>query len=127
MCQICTHAGILDEKPAQEREHVCTLSLQRPSRVFSLDGHADEMCRRVFGYCAVLVHNIMRRLSGVNGEIFWPGRFFYCKSSVVSAFGKGKRATISICEKEKRWRLLASQTGVILLATLLLFLSLLSY
>lgn len=36
------------------------------------------------------------------------------------AFGR-KRATISICEKEKRWRLLASQTGVILLSTLLLF------
>lgn len=76
MCQTCTHAGILGEKPAQERERVCTLSLQRlSSRVFFfLEGHADEMCRCVFGYCAVLVHNIIRSLSGVNCEIFWPGR-----------------------------------------------------
>lgn len=35
----------------------------------------------------------------------------------------GKKATISICESRKRWCLLASQTGVILLAPLLLFLS----
>lgn len=47
---------------------------------------------------------------------------FLSESSAVFAFRR-KRATISICEKEKRWRLLASQTGVILLATLLLFLS----
>lgn len=35
----------------------------------------------------------------------------------------GKKATISISESGKRWCLLASQTGVILLAPLLLFLS----
>ena len=35
----------------------------------------------------------------------------------------GKGLPLVFAEKEKRWRLLASQTGVILLATLLLFLS----
>lgn len=34
-----------------------------------------------------------------------------------------EKGYISICEKEKKWRLLASQTGVILLAILLLFLT----
>lgn len=56
---------------------------------------------------------------------FLTGAFshaFLLESNVVFAFGR-KRVTISNCEKEKRWRLLASQTGVILLATLLLFLS----
>lgn len=41
--------------------------------------------------------------------------------SVLPLGGKG--LPLVICEKEKRWCLLASQTGVILLATLLLFLS----
>ena len=57
--------------------NVCARYLCRdfpPESFFFLEGHADEMCRCVFGYCAVLVHNIIRSLSGVNGEIFWPGR-----------------------------------------------------
>lgn len=45
---------------------------------------------------------------------------FLLKSSVRLPFG-GERTAISICEKKKRWRLLLSQTWVILLATMLLF------
>lgn len=45
------------------------------------------------------------------------------KYSSICHWWVGGKATISICESEKRWRLLASQTGVILLAPLLLFLS----
>lgn len=100
-CQICTHAGILDEEPAQEREHVRTPSLQRPSRVFSLDGHADEMCRRVFGYCAVLVHNIIRRLSGVNGEIFWPGRSSIAKVASFLPLEREKGLPLAFVKRER--------------------------
>lgn len=71
--------------------------------------------------CHTLAHNVP--LSQVNGEISWPhSHFSFGKCSVAFAFGK-KRATISIFERQKRWRLLASQTAVILLATVLLFLS----
>lgn len=57
-------------------------------------------------------------------EIFWPKVFAYAfLSESTAAFAVGGEATISICESEKRWRLLASQTRVILLAPLLLFLS----
>lgn len=45
------------------------------------------------------------------------------KYSSICHWGGWGEAAISICESEKRWRLLASQTGVILLAPLLLFLS----
>lgn len=59
-------------------------------------------------------------------EMFWPKLFTYTflwESTAAFAVGGGKKATISICESEKRWCLLASQRGVILLAPLLLFLS----
>lgn len=82
--------------------------------------------------CHTLAHNAPPPLSHTHTPLLlaskW-GRFsdrahtFLLKVAQAFASRWRKGATISICEREKRWRLLAGQTGVILLAALLLFLS----
>lgn len=55
---------------------------------------------------------------------YWSSSLTLFYRKVQQRFPLGrKKATIIICKREKRWRLLASQRGVILLAPLLLFLS----
>lgn len=90
-------------------------------------GKKRRSCLRAL--CHTLVHDAPppRLLASKWGRFSDRAHTFLLK--VVQAFASRwrKGATISICEREKRWRLLAGQTGVILLAALLLFLFLLSY
>lgn len=48
--------------------------------------------------------------------------FSYWKVACVCLWGRKSGVALGVCERKKRWCLLASQTGVILLATPLLFL-----